>query len=161
TRWISQSGHELVHLLQLCEISTLNENKNNNDRFIIETCLRYFLKDNSYSCGIFSSNISNYIEHLFIWRILCELINDEDDDTNIHPDFHEFISCLYRIIKSSVNEKLSVTKEFIICQYVSILSTIDMFDIYRRKCDETMSRCILIHDGQYETRIKQVHQMIR
>ncbi|CAF1361882.1 unnamed protein product [Adineta steineri] len=175
TRWISQSGHELVHLLQLCEISTLNENKKNNDRFIIETCLRYFLKDNHIrrivlnntkiaiggnKGGILSSNISNYIEHLFIWRILCELINEEDDDTNIHPDFHEFISYLYRIIKSSVNEKLSITKEFIICQYVSILSTFDMLDIYRRKCVEAMSRCILVHYGQYEPIIKQAHQLI-
>ncbi|CAF3435526.1 unnamed protein product, partial [Rotaria sp. Silwood2] len=79
------------------------------------------------------SNVSNYVEHLFIWRILCQLINEEDDDnTNIHPDFHEFISYFYRLIKSSVNKKLSSIEEFIICQYASILSTFDMLDIYRR-----------------------------
>jgi len=47
TRWISQSGHELVDILRLCKISSLNENKNNNDRSIIETSLRYFLDDNN------------------------------------------------------------------------------------------------------------------
>ncbi len=39
TRWISQSGHELVDILRLCQIST------SNDRSIIETALRYFLAD--------------------------------------------------------------------------------------------------------------------
>lgn len=39
TRWISQSGHELVDILRLCQIST------SNDRMIIETALRYFLAD--------------------------------------------------------------------------------------------------------------------
>ncbi len=39
TRWISQNGHELVDILRLCQISTLN------DRLMIETALRYFLDD--------------------------------------------------------------------------------------------------------------------
>jgi hypothetical protein len=39
TRWISQNGHELVDILRLCQISTLN------DRLIIEKALRYFLDD--------------------------------------------------------------------------------------------------------------------
>jgi len=47
TRWISQSGHELVDILRLCKISSLNENKNNNDKSIIEKSLRYFLDDNN------------------------------------------------------------------------------------------------------------------
>ncbi len=47
TRWISQSGHELVDILRLCKISSLNENKNNNDGAIIEKSLRYFLDDNN------------------------------------------------------------------------------------------------------------------
>ncbi len=39
TRWISQNGHELIDILRLCELSTLN------DRSIIEIALRYFLDD--------------------------------------------------------------------------------------------------------------------
>jgi len=39
TRWISQNGHELIDILQLCELSNLN------DRSIIEIALRYFLDD--------------------------------------------------------------------------------------------------------------------
>ncbi|CAF4257700.1 unnamed protein product, partial [Rotaria sordida] len=46
TQWISQSGYELVDILRLCKISTLNENKKNNNSLTIETCLRYFLDDN-------------------------------------------------------------------------------------------------------------------
>ncbi len=103
----------------------------------------------------------NYVEHLFIWRVLCQSMNEEDDDTNIHPDFHEFISYFYRIIKSSVNETLSSTKEFILCQHASILSTFDMLDIYRRKCIEAMGRCMLVHYGQYGTLVEQAHQLIR
>jgi len=111
--------------------------------------------------GLLLSNVPNYVEHLFIWRVLCQSMNEEDDDTNIHPDFHEFISYLYRIIKSSVNETLSSTKEFILCQHASILSTFDMLDIYRRKCIEAMGRCMLVHYGQYETLVEQAHQLIR
>ncbi|CAF3958597.1 unnamed protein product, partial [Rotaria sordida] len=110
--------------------------------------------------GLLLSNVSNYVEHLFIWRILCQLMNEEDDDTNIHPDFHEFISYFYRLIKLSVNKKLSSIEEFIICQYASILSTFDMLDIYRRKCIEAIGRCILVHFGQYETIIVQALQLV-
>lgn len=39
TRWISQNGHELIDIIQLCEISTLKE------RLFIEKSLRYFLDD--------------------------------------------------------------------------------------------------------------------
>ena len=44
TRWISQSGHELVDILRLCRIPSLNEYK---DNLSIETTLRYFLDDNN------------------------------------------------------------------------------------------------------------------
>jgi hypothetical protein len=44
TRWISQSGHELVDILRLCQIASSNENK---DSLIIEKALRYFLNDNN------------------------------------------------------------------------------------------------------------------
>ncbi len=87
-------------------------------------------------------------------------MNEEDDDITIHPDFHELITYFYRLIKSSVNEKLSSTKEFIICQYASILSTYDMLDIYRRKCIEATGRCILVHFGQYESIIEQAFHLI-
>ncbi|CAF4120315.1 unnamed protein product [Rotaria sordida] len=110
--------------------------------------------------GLLLSNVSNYVEHLFIWRILCQLMNEEDDDTNIHPDFHEFISYFYRLIKLSVNKKLSSIEEFIICQYASILSTFDMLDIYRRKCVKAIGGCILVHFGQYETIIEQAFQLV-
>lgn len=110
--------------------------------------------------ALLSSNVSNHIERLFIWRILCQLINEEEDDTKIHPDFHEFISYIYRFIKSSVNQVLSSTEEFIICQYLSILMTFDILDIYRRKCIEAISRCLLIHFGQYETIIEQAFQLV-
>ncbi|CAF2951936.1 unnamed protein product, partial [Rotaria sp. Silwood2] len=184
TQWISQSGYELVDILRLCKISSFNENKkNNNNNLTLETCLRYFLDDDNIRRIVINntkiaignskkilfrrdnlllSNVSNYVEHLFIWRILCQLINEEDDDnTNIHPDFHEFISYFYRLIKSSVNKKLSSIEEFIICQYASILSTFDMLDIYRRKCIEAIGRCILVHFGQYETIIEQALQLVR
>jgi hypothetical protein len=88
------------------------------------------------------------------------LINEEDDEMNIHPDFHEFISYFYRLIKSSLNESLSTTKEFLISQHASILSTFDMLDIYRRKCVEAMGRCLLVHFGQYEIIIKQALHLI-
>ena len=105
--------------------------------------------------------MTNYIEYLFLWRILCQLISEEDDDdTSVHPDFQEFITHYYRIIKSSINEKLSSTNEFILCQYASILSTFDMLDIYRRKCLEAMGRCILVHYGRYEAIIQQAYQLI-
>jgi hypothetical protein len=110
--------------------------------------------------GVLQSNVSNYVEYLFIWRLLCELMNEEDDDLNIHPDFHEFITYVYRLIKLSVNEKLTPTKEFLICQNISILSTFDMLDIYRRKCIEAMGRCLLVHFGQYESIVKQAFHLI-
>jgi len=87
-------------------------------------------------------------------------MNEEDDDINIHPDFHELITYFYRLIKSSVNQTLSSTKEFIICQYASILSTYDMLDIYRRKCIEATGRCMLVHFGQYEKIIEQAFHLI-
>jgi len=87
-------------------------------------------------------------------------MNEEDDDINIHPDFHELITYFYRLIKSSVNQTLSSTKEFTICQYASILSTYDMLDIYRRKCIEATGRCLLVHYGQYETIIEQALHLI-
>jgi hypothetical protein len=87
-------------------------------------------------------------------------MNEEDDDINIHPDFHELITYFYRLIKSSVNQTLSSTKEFIICQYASILSTYDMLDIYRRKCIEATGRCMLVHFGQYEIIIEQAFHLI-
>ncbi|CAF4488881.1 unnamed protein product [Rotaria sp. Silwood2] len=156
TQWISQSGYELVDILRLCKISSFNENKkNNNNNLTLETCLQYFLDDNNIRRIVINntriaignskkilflrdnlllSNVSNYVEHLFLWRILCQLINEEDNDdnANIHPDFHEFILYFYRLIKSSVNKKLSSIEEFIIYQYTLILSTFDMLDIYRR-----------------------------
>ncbi|CAF0809532.1 unnamed protein product [Adineta ricciae] len=177
TRWINQSGDELVDILRLCQISSLTESKKTNERLMIETCLKYFLTDShirrivvnnmkkvlgNNQGGLLSSNMTNYIEYLFLWRILCQLISEEDDDdTNIHPDFQEFITHYYRIIKSSINEKLSSTNEFILCQYASILSTFDMLDIYRRKCLEAMGRCILVHYGRYEAIIQQAYQLIR
>ncbi|CAF4766634.1 unnamed protein product [Rotaria sp. Silwood1] len=111
-------------------------------------------------CSLLLSNVSNYVEHLFIWRILCQLMNEEDDDTNIHLDFHEFISYFYRSIKLSVNKNLSSIEEFIICEYASILSTFDMLDIYRRKCIKAIGRCILVHFGQYEIIIERAFQLI-
>jgi hypothetical protein len=42
TRWISQNKNELVHILQLCKISSLN-----NDRSIVEKALRYFFDDHN------------------------------------------------------------------------------------------------------------------
>ncbi len=107
--------------------------------------------------GLLLSTSSNYVEHLFIWRILCQLTNEED---TIHPDFHELISYFYRLIKSSVNENLSSIKQFTICQYASILSTFDILDIYRRKCLEATGRCMLVHFGQYEMIIEQAFQLI-
>ncbi|UJR21826.1 hypothetical protein I4U23_024900 [Adineta vaga] len=184
TKWIIQSGNELVDILRLCKVSTLNENKKNNERLMmIETSLKYFLADDNIrrivsnnmkkvigvnKGRLLSSNTSNYVENLFTWRILCQLTNEEeeeeeegdDHDTNIHPDFHEFITYLYRIIKTSINEPLSATKEFILCQHASILLTFDMLDMYRRKCLEAMGRCILVHYGQYETIIQQAYQLI-
>ena len=117
-------------------------------------------KDEYFRGGILPSNVSNYIENLFIWRILCQLTNEEDDDTNIHPDFHEFISYFYRLIKSSVDQILSPTEKFTICQYASILSTFDMLDSYRRKCIEAISRCILAHFGQYEIIVERALRLI-
>jgi hypothetical protein len=87
-------------------------------------------------------------------------MTEEDDDLIIHPDFHEFISYVYRLIKSSVTETLSSTKEFLICQHTSILSTFDMLDIYRRKCIEAMGRCLLVHFGQYKKIIEQAFYLI-
>jgi hypothetical protein len=85
---------------------------------------------------------------------------EDDDDINIHPDFHELITYFYRLIKSSVNENLSSIKQSTICQYASILSTFDMLDIYRRKCIEATGRCMLVHFGQYETIIEQALHLI-
>jgi hypothetical protein len=42
TRWISQNRHELIDILQLCQISSLN-----NDRLIMEKALRYFFDDDN------------------------------------------------------------------------------------------------------------------
>ncbi|CAF1468489.1 unnamed protein product, partial [Rotaria sordida] len=101
--------------------------------------------------GLLLSNVSNYVEHLFIWRILCQLMNEEDDDTNIHPDFHEFISYFYRLIKLSVNKKLSSIEEFIICiineRYQLITYTLN--DIIQRCQNEqfeelTFIQCMII-----------------
>ncbi len=114
----------------------------------------------SFRGGLLISTSSKYIEHLFIWRILCQLTNEEDDDINIHPDFHELITYFYRLIKSSVNENLSSIKQFTICQYSSILSTFDMLDTYRRKCIEATGRCMLVHFGQYENIIEQALELI-
>ncbi|CAM4816368.1 unnamed protein product [Rotaria magnacalcarata] len=178
TQWISQSGFELIDILRLSKISSLNENKKTDYRLTIESSLRYFLNDKNIrrivlnntrkaigtsKGGLLPSDVSNYAEQLFIWRILCQLINGEDDDdnnTNIHPDFHEFIAYFYRLVKSSVNKTLSSTDEFVICQHASILSTFDMLDIYRRKCVEAISRCMLVHFGQYETIIEQALELV-
>ena len=111
-----------------------------------------------------TSTTSKFIEYLFIWRLLCQLQNEEDeddDDVKIHPDFHELIAYFYRLIKSSVHERLSSIKQFTICQYASILSTFDMLDAYRRKCLEATGRCMLVHFGQYENIIEQAYQFIR
>ncbi|CAF4145273.1 unnamed protein product [Rotaria sordida] len=157
TQWISPSRYELVDILRLCKISNLNENKKNNNSLHIETCLRYFLDDNNIR-RIIINNTKN--SPWYKQRILCQLMNEEDDDTNIHLDFHEFISYFYRSIKLSVNKNLSSIEEFIICQYASILSTFDMLDIYRRKCIEAIGRCILVHFGQYEIIIERAFQLI-
>ena len=45
TRWINQSGNELVDILRLCQISSLAESKKTNERLMIETSLKYFLTD--------------------------------------------------------------------------------------------------------------------
>ena len=46
TRWISQGEHELIDILHLCQISSLNQNKTTNKYYIaVETALRYFLDD--------------------------------------------------------------------------------------------------------------------
>lgn len=115
---------------------------------------------NLFRGGLLTSTTSKFIEYLFIWRLLCQLQNEEDD-VEIHPDFHEFIAYFYRLIKSSVNERLSSIKQFTICQYASILSTFDMLDAYRRKCLEATGRCMLVHFGQYENIIEQAYQFIR
>ena len=101
--------------------------------------------------GLLPTTLPNYVEHLYLWRLLCQLLNEEDDQGSVHPDFHEFLSYFYRLIKSSLDQTLSATKIFLICQYASILSTFDMLDIYRRKCLEAMGRCMLVHFAHYES----------
>lgn len=101
--------------------------------------------------GLLPTMLPNYIEHLYLWRLLCQLVNEEDDQGSVHPDFHEFLSYSYRLIKSSLDQSLSSTKIFIICQYALVLSTFDMLDIYRRKCLEAMGRCMLVHFAHYES----------
>ncbi|CAF5161727.1 unnamed protein product, partial [Rotaria magnacalcarata] len=77
TQWISQSGFELIDILRLSKISSLNENKKTDYRLTIESSLRYFLNDKNIrrivlnntrkaigtnKGGLLPSDVSNYAE---------------------------------------------------------------------------------------------------
>ncbi|CAF0733746.1 unnamed protein product [Didymodactylos carnosus] len=159
TRWMTWTNGDFIFILsQLSQCITTKIE-------LIETTLKHFLIDNqirftlrthlldklSINNGLLPVTMPNYIEYLFLWRLLCQLeeMDDDNEFCTIQPDFHKFLAFFYKLCKKVVDipNEYSQYFEYIISEHVLILCKYDTADAYIRKCIEAICCVLFIHYG--------------